>query len=90
MGIDYSPLPPHMQAGMRRYIEHGIEPGSFLFAVLSNDLMGAMGKADDVNLYALPDYGRFLYNNAPANCFGSKENVIAWTHRGGLMGEASE
>lgn len=86
MNIDYSKLPPHMQGGMQRYIENGIGPGDFMFAVLSNDLMGAMGRADDVNLYALPEYGRFLYNDAPANCFGSKEAVIAWIHHGGLKG----
>ena len=45
MTINYDSLPPHMHDVMRLYIEHGIEPGSFLTAVLSNDLMKALGKA---------------------------------------------
>ena len=67
-----------MQDGMRRYIERGIEGGSFLMAVLENDLMGALGKADRINLSRLHDYGTFLYNNAPSVCFGSREKVSAY------------
>lgn len=88
MTINYDSLPPHMQDGMRLYIENGIEPGSFLTAVLSNDLMKALGKADDVNLYALPAYGRFLYNNAPCGCYGSPKAVETWIKHGGLAGDA--
>ncbi len=44
--VDYSPLPEHMQDGMRRYIENGIEGGSFMMAVLCNDLMGAIVVVD--------------------------------------------
>ena len=88
MNIDYSSIPSHMQDGMRLYIEHGIEPGSFLTAVLSNDLMKALGKADDVNLHALPAYGRFLYNDAPCCCYGSPSAVATWIKHGGLAGGA--
>lgn len=84
--IDYSGLPEHMRDGMRLYIERGVPPGSFLTAVLSNDLMGALGKADDTNLHALPAYGRFLYNEAPSPCFGSPEHVRDWCEAGGLAG----
>lgn len=76
--IDYSQLPEHMQAPMQRYIEKRIPPGSFLTSILCNDLMGALARADDVNMHALPAYGRFLYNNAPCGCFGSRENFEAW------------
>jgi len=76
--IDYSPLPEHMQDGMQMYIEYRIEPGSFLTAVLENDLMGALGKADDINKHRLYDYGLWLYNEAPAGCFGSVEAVREW------------
>ena len=88
MTINYSSLPFHMQDAMRLYIESGIQPGSFLTAVLSNDLMGALGRADDINLHALPLYGRFLYNDAPCWCFGSPEKVAAWIARGGMLGDA--
>ncbi len=78
-------LPNHMQDGMRRYIEKGIPPGSFLEAVLSNDLMGALAKADATNQYALPAYGRYIYNNVPSACHGSSEKVDAWIDAGGLQ-----
>ena len=77
MSRDYSALPEHMREGMQLYIEHGVLPGSFLQAVLENDLMGALRNADDINLHRLPDYGRFLYNEMPLAIFGSPEKVKA-------------
>ena len=71
-------IPPHMRDGVRRYFFNGIAGGSFLTAVLSNDLMGALGKADDENIGALPQYGVFLYNYVPAESFGSPARVKAW------------
>lgn len=90
MEIDYSGLPTHMQAGMKRYIEHGIDPGSFLTAVLSNDLMEAVKRGDSVNQLALVSYVRFLYNEAPAWCYGSPGNYLAWLRHGGLAGGADK
>lgn len=84
--INYNRLPDHMQDAMRLYVERGIQPGSFLTAVLSNDLMGALGRADDINLDALPAYGRFLYNDAPCGCYGSADHVRDWIKGGGLAG----
>lgn len=86
MVINYSSLPGYMQDVMRLYVEHGIFPGSFLTAVLSNDLMEALKRADDVNRECLPGYGRFLYNEAPCGCYGSPDAVAAWCKRGGLNG----
>lgn len=76
--IDYSPLPEYMRPGFKLYFDHGILPGGFGYAVLCNDLMGALGKADSENINRLKDYGFFLYNNAPSGSYGSKEKVHAW------------
>ncbi|KKM04797.1 hypothetical protein LCGC14_1760650 [marine sediment metagenome] len=79
--IDYAAkdlLPGHMRDGMRLYIENRIPPGSFLMAVLSNDLMDACCRADDINRHRLFDFCMWLYNHAPPACFGSRENVAAW------------
>lgn len=84
--INYSRLPEHMRDGMRRYIENGIPPGSFQRAVLSNDLMEAFRRADDVNAYAMRDYAVFLTCEAPGGCFGSPEHVKDWIAQGGLVG----
>lgn len=71
-------IPEHMRDGVRNYFYHGYHPGGFLTAVLENDLMGALAKADDINRYALPKYGEFLFNFVPAGSFGSSERVDAW------------
>ena len=84
--FNYDKLPGHMQDGMRLYIERGIDAGSFMMAVLCNDLMGACGKADHINRERLFDYCNFLYNEAPSSCFGSPGKVAAWIAHGGLKG----
>ena len=71
-------IPDYMTEGLTLYIEHGILSGGFLTAVLENDLMKALGLADDTNLEALPAYGAYLYNEAPASCYGSKQKVSNW------------
>lgn len=81
---DYSGIPHHMQDGMRIYIENGIPGGPFQQALLRNDLMGAFGKADDMNRAAMWHWCLFLYNEAPAGCYGSPEKVDAWIAKGGL------
>lgn len=76
--IDYSSLPIHMRGAMQLYIERGINPGSFLTAVLENDLMKAAERADEINKYAFFEYCVFLYNEAPTACYGSPEAVASW------------
>lgn len=76
--VDYSGLPEHMQDAMRLYMERGIEPGSFLAAVLCNDFMGAIGHADSINAVRLRDYAIWLHNYAPPASFGSREKYAAW------------
>ena len=76
--IDYSPLPDYMRDGMRLYMEHGIEPGGFLTAVLCNDLMTAAGAADSTNRHLLFEYTSWLYNRAPPSSYGSSKRVKAW------------
>jgi len=71
-------IPPHMLAGLQRYIGHGEPVGGFLTAVLENDLIEACSRADDVNLENLPAYAAFLYARAPRDCYGSPEKVAAW------------
>ena len=75
-----------MRAATRRYIEQGQRPGRFLVALLSNDLMDAVGRADVANLTALHDWMLFLYNEAPHLSYGSAENFKAWLKSGGVNG----
>ncbi|MEO7387408.1 MAG: hypothetical protein ABIX37_10765 [Gammaproteobacteria bacterium] len=68
----------HMLESLDQYVEQGVPPGGFLYAVLSNDFKGAAGRADDENLANLPAYAAWLYNEAPSPCQGSKEAVEKW------------
>ena len=71
-------IPDHMWGAIERYIVRGIPPGSFLTAVLSNDLKGAFINADEVNTDNMRQWVQFLYNYAPGDCWGSPERVEAW------------
>jgi len=71
-------LPDYMAGGVSRYLLHYIEPGSFLTAVLANDLREAVACADSTNAYLLGQWVKFFYNEVPANCWGSPELVRAW------------
>jgi len=62
---EYEIIPENTRGSIMRYMEHGIQPGSFLTAVLSNDLYNATGRADRGNLAALPAIVRWFANKCP-------------------------
>lgn len=74
-------VPAHTQGVLIRYIENRYDPGSFLTAVLSNDLFGAVWRADRENLQALENICRFIYSDMPADSWGSPERVAGWLDR---------
>lgn len=84
--IDYSLIPEHCRDGMRDYIERGKLPGSFLCAVICNDLVLAASRADLINQHCLRDYAVFLYGYAPHKAWGSPEALRRWHEAGGLQG----
>ncbi len=79
-------IPQRMAGAIERYINKGILPGPFLTAVLENNLKEAVGQADDENLNNLSAYCGYLYNEAPANCYGSPKLVQKWVKMGGHEG----
>lgn len=83
---DYTRIPEHMRHGARLYVEQGVPPGSFLYAVLSNNLLEAFKRADDDNAAAMRDWAAFVYNDLPTLCHGSEDIVDQWIKRGGLEG----
>jgi len=84
--INYEMLPERLRGGMRRWIEHGIVPGYFLEAVLSNDLVRAITAADATNLAAMREIAVFMYQEAPAGCWRTNERIRVWAAKGGLLG----
>jgi len=81
MSTNYDTLPEHMREPAQLYIERGIEPGSFLLAVLGNDLVGAFARADQINTAVMDDWACWLYNDVPSAAWGSPEKVAAWLDR---------
>jgi hypothetical protein len=74
-------IPSHMVERLRAYIELGHPMGDFLQAVISNDLREACSRADDTNCHILPAYIVYLFNEAPAPCWGSREKYEAWVRK---------
>ncbi len=79
---NYQDLP--LKDAIDRYVQTGQPVGDFLHAILTNDLYGASGRADESNMTMLPVYCRYLYNECPTGCYGSDETYRAWCARGGL------
>jgi hypothetical protein len=75
----YGILPEHLRAGMQRYIEHGIETGGFLRAVLENDLVHTFLRADySMEMLQIGILVSFISDYVPPEAWGSPAKVAAW------------
>jgi len=79
-------IPEIMANALALYLFKGIHPGGFLLAVLSNDLVGAIQRADDINIKLLKEYATILYWDFPMVAWGSKEKMEKWMENEGLKG----
>ena len=59
-----------------RYVKHKMAPGSFIKAILDNDLMAAVSHGDEESLANLPEIARYVFNRIPGSAWGSKEAVL--------------
>ncbi len=75
-------IPDYMREGLMLYLREGLASGSFLLAVLSNDLKKAVFCAGAANQTALAGYVNFLSNYAPALSWGSSYNVKGYLAAG--------
>ncbi len=64
--------------GLDNYAKRRIPTGGFLHAVLSNDLMAAMEKADEENRADIFEICQYIYNKLPLPCYGSLKAVRKW------------
>lgn len=71
-------VPAHTLQAIDNYIEHRYEPGSFLCAVLTNNLRDAIGSADHINRMKLKEIVEYIVWEIPAIAWGSPEKVAAW------------
>ena len=79
-------MPDYMYEGLSKYLIDGQKPGDFLWAVLTNDFVGAVCGADGTNSQMLVEWARFIYNEIPSPAWKSEEAVREWISRGGYNG----
>ena len=68
-------VPPRIREGIDNFVWFGKPTGGFLRAVLTNDLMEAIGRADEESLAAIRPICQYVYNAVPSVCHGSPEAV---------------
>lgn len=83
MKIDFSTAPQGSEKSYQNYYQIGADPGDFIRAVLANDLMSAVTRADATNLSLLKEHVNFVYNVLPFVCSGNLERVSTWLRIGG-------
>jgi hypothetical protein len=76
--VNSKDCPQELQAGLNRYVNERCQTGSFLYAILTNNLREAVMRADDKNIRLIPEIVCFVYNEIPGKCWGSVEKVEAW------------
>lgn len=67
--VQYRLIPEHILDGVYNFVEEGYAPGHFLSAVFSNDLEGAVGRADKEALACLAELVIFIHNRVPTVCY---------------------
>lgn len=68
-------VPEHTAYSLARYVVLAATPGSFVKAVLCNDLHEAINRADDINRFALADIVAAVWNVLPGDCHGDEKTV---------------
>lgn len=79
--LEESSVPEHNHDGLVMYLVHGVNPGSFLSAVIENDLAEACARADVTNAGALWNIVFFLYNYAPSAAWGREGVIAKWQEK---------
>lgn len=80
-------VPEHLREGLAAHVIEGRQTGGFLGQCLSDNLCGAVCRAGaDIDLAGLRAVAKWLFNDAPAESWGSEEAVSAWQRRGGERG----
>ena len=77
-GSDYKDVPPHLLDALDAFGREARPVGDFLTAVLENDLCKTFAHADTENRPHIGALIKYVYNQLPGECWGSKEKVVAW------------
>lgn len=71
-------IPPNIKSAIDSYVDHGHSTGGFVYAVLCNDLVEAVARADTESFAFLLHICKYVFNFVPAPCWGSKKKVTNW------------
>jgi hypothetical protein len=81
-------LPDHIRNGLYQYVQFGTMPGSFLKAVLENDLQLAFRFAERDMVPHIQAIASYIYWEVPGPCHGSPDAVQEWSRQGGEVGRS--
>lgn len=70
-----------VKEGIDNFVRYGVPTGSFLQAVLENNLMEAFGRADDDNRADMFEIVGYVYNEVPNSAWGNPAKVKAWIEK---------
>lgn len=82
-------IPVYTKEAIDLYVSDGIPTGSFVYAVLTNNLFDAVARADSTNIMFLREICQYIYNDIPSNCWGSQEKVNNWLEMKRYSAEAN-
>lgn len=77
-------LPESLRHGWCTFWLFGIWPGSFLSAVIRNDLIGAFSAADYINTLSMHSIVAWFYNYGDPRAM--KDKADTWSKAGGYFG----
>lgn len=78
-------IPPEIKAAIDGHVMSGKPVGSFVQAVLENNLKTAVVKADESNYLLLGAIIGYCCNEIPVVCWGSEDAVAKWARKGGWL-----
>lgn len=81
LNFDGYKMTEQSKESLYNYLVHGFEPGSFMTSVLSNDLFGAVSRADFLNIDLISQYARWIENCAPYGSYGDRDTVRGWLRK---------
>ena len=70
--------PTWVKESLARYVDHGIQPGDCLRAVLCNDLREAFARADVETARSMAAIVAYVYNEVATAACGSERRVDEW------------
>jgi len=79
--MEHNKVSDSVKESLEIYVKQGIMPGSFLSAVLENNLCGALGAADSYNRASLFEIVQYIYVKLPHYSWGSREKVNKYVEK---------